>query len=279
DGCGNATIASLASDKSYSMLLHAGDIAYTDGDEAIWDHFMREMEPIARERPYMVGVGNHEHFNNFTGYQVRFTMPGEAARLSGNLWYSFDYGGVHFVAFSTEHHLSLQLPFLEADLRAASANREKVPWVVVFAHKPLYCSTNDYYDCHIHSAVLRRELEPLFMKHQVDLFLGGHLHNYERTWPVAHNLTVARSYTDVGATVHVVIGNAGDVEGLTDTWQSCPDWSVVRQASLGYTRLHFENSTTMRFELLDSVNASVRDAFTIRRPVPKVPKVPAEVVV
>ena len=28
---------------------------------------------------------------------------------------------------------------------------------------------------------------------QVDLFLGGHLHNYERTWPVAHNVTVARS--------------------------------------------------------------------------------------
>ena len=165
-GCGNATIASLAADGSFSLLLHAGDIAYTGGDEKIWDHFMKEIEPIARERPYMVAVGNHEHFNNFTAYMVRFTMPG-LARSNGNLWYSFDYGGVHFMTFSTEHHLDLQLPFIQADLEAASANREKVPWVVVFAHKPLYCSTNDYYDCNINSLRLRQELEPLFQKHQV----------------------------------------------------------------------------------------------------------------
>ena len=167
EGCGNATISSLARDDSYSMLLHAGDIAYTGGDEVVWDHFMAEIEPIARERPYMVGVGNHEHFNNFTGYSVRFTMPGVASS-NGNLWYSFDYGGVHFMTFSTEHHLDVQLPFIKADLAAATANREKVPWIVVFAHKPLYCSTNDYYDCNIHSLRLRTELEPLFQAHQVD---------------------------------------------------------------------------------------------------------------
>ena len=31
---------------------------------------------------------------------------------------------------------------------------------------------------------------------EVDLFLGGHLHNYERTWPVMQNVTVAKSYTN-----------------------------------------------------------------------------------
>ncbi|CAK8992480.1 unnamed protein product [Durusdinium trenchii] len=267
-GCGNATIASLAADSTYSMLLHAGDIAYTGGDENIWDHFMKEIEPIARERPYMVCVGNHEHFNNFTGYEVRFTMPGAAAS-NGNLWYSFDYGGVHFMTFSTEHHLNIQLPFIKADLEIASANRETVPWIVVFAHKPLYCSTNDYYDCEIHSLYLRKELEPLFQAYQVDLFLGGHLHNYERTWPVVQNVTVAKSYSNPKATVHAVIGNAGDSEGLTNRWEECPDWSVIRQASLGYARLHFESSTKLNFDLIDSVNRSVIDTFTIERPVPR----------
>ena len=107
-----------------------------------------------------------KHFNNFTGYKVRFTMPG-AAHDNSNLWYSFDHGGVHFLTFSTEHHLDMQLSFIKQDLKAASANRDKVPWIVVFAHKPLYCSTNDYYDCNINSIRLRRELEPLFQHHKV----------------------------------------------------------------------------------------------------------------
>ncbi|CAE7368668.1 Acp7 [Symbiodinium sp. CCMP2592] len=270
EGCGNATIASLAADTTYSMLLHAGDIAYTGGDETIWDHFMTEIEPIASERPYMVCVGNHEHFNNFTGYKVRFTMPG-AAHDNSNLWYSFDYGGVHFLTFSTEHHLDMQLPFIKQDLEAASANRDKVPWIVVFAHKPLYCSTNDYYDCNINSIRLRRELEPLFQHHKVDLFLGGHLHNYERTWPVMQNVTVAKSYTNPQATVHAVIGNAGDSEGLTDKWESCPDWSVIRQASLGYAKLFFESRTKLKFDLVESTNGSLLDTFTIERSVPEAP--------
>ena len=53
------------------------------------------------------------------------------------------------------------------------------------------------------------------------------------------------------ATVHAVIGNAGDSEGLTDKWESCPDWSVIRQASLGYAKLFFESRTKLKFDLVE----------------------------
>ena len=56
-----------------------------------------------------------------------------------DLKYSFEVGGVHVTAYSTEHDLGPQLGFLEADL--AAVDRARTPWVVVIAHKPFYCST------------------------------------------------------------------------------------------------------------------------------------------
>lgn len=81
-------------------------------------------------------------------------MPAPAAETAAlpninNLFYSFDYGGVHFIAYSSEHDLNLQTAFIEADLAQAAARRSLVPWVVVFAHRPIYCSTNDYFDCKV----------------------------------------------------------------------------------------------------------------------------------
>ena len=94
-------------------------------------------------------------------------------------FHSFDFGGVHFVAYSTEHDLAPQLALMDADLRAV--DRATTPWVVAFGHRPLYCSTNDYYDCKVAGpTILGPKVEPLLQRYKVDLALFGHLHNYER---------------------------------------------------------------------------------------------------
>ena len=63
-------------------------------------------------------------------------------------------------------------------------------------------------------------LEPLLLKYKVDLALFGHLHNYERTYPISGNGQVeTEGYRNVDSPVHVVIGGAGDNEGLTDKWE------------------------------------------------------------
>lgn len=115
-GCGNATIAALAkatAEAEFGMLVHAGDIAYTGGEQTVWDQFLREMQPIASQIPYMVCVGNHEHYYNFSGYLHRFAMPEPQglpqSSLPRNLLFSFDFGGTHWVAFSTEHDLKAQV--------------------------------------------------------------------------------------------------------------------------------------------------------------------------
>ena len=168
-GCGNATIAALAAatkNNEFDMLVHAGDIAYTGGHQDVWDTYFREMEPIAANIPYQVCVGNHEHYYDFSGFLHRFEMPGSRnasrfmvsqahevevarkrnhtpplARAPDNLWFSYDFGGVHWLAYSTEHNLQQQIPFIRADLAAAAApeRRKKTPWIVMYGHKPLYC--------------------------------------------------------------------------------------------------------------------------------------------
>ena len=76
-------------------------------------------------------------------YINRLEMPGNTS----NLWYSFNAGRVHFIAYNTEpifyYFIGMQveiMKFIEKDLE--TYDREQYPWLVVFVHRPLYCSAN-----------------------------------------------------------------------------------------------------------------------------------------
>ena len=273
-GCGNATIAALAEGATsgeFAAIVHAGDIAYTSGNQAIWDEYMREMEPAVSAVPYQVAPGNHEHYYNFSGYLHRFSMLADDKTSINNLYNSFDIGGVHFVAFSTEHDYSPgspQVQWMAADL--AKVDRSVTPWVVVFAHRPIYCSTSDFFDCQTNGPKnIGPSIEPILAKNRVDLYLAGHLHNYERTWPTYNGVVAARSYTNVTATVHVVVGMAGCDEGLTGRFADpSPDWSATHSAQLGWAKMHFASATEMTLSYVLSNTGEVFDTFTITRPVP-----------
>jgi 3',5'-cyclic AMP phosphodiesterase CpdA len=260
----------------FDLLLHAGDIAYTSGDQDIWDEYFREMDPTASRVPYMVCPGNHEHYFKFAGYRHRFDMPGrylsdfDDERRS--LWGSYDMGGVHFVAISTEHLkspvLDEQIAWLRKDLAHAQANRGTVPWIVVYGHRPLYCSTLDGYDCSMKRGMghIRGLFEPLFTEFGVDLYLTGHLHNYERTWPVFNGTVTTRHYDNVEDTVHVVIGSAGDDEGLTDKWETIPAWSAIREgAHVGYAEIVFVNASSLTFAYRNAASGAVIDTFDLTK--------------
>ena len=81
-----------------------GDFAYdfmTDGG-AVAQTFFRQIQPVAAAVPYMTVLGNHEGGTNFAGdlhhYVKRFNMPNKAK--TSNVYYSFDVGPAHIVAFS-----------------------------------------------------------------------------------------------------------------------------------------------------------------------------------
>ena len=177
----------------------------------------------------------------------------------------------------------------------ASAADASVSWRVVFAHRPAYCSTSDYYDCkQAGPKKIRPALAPLFEQYGVDLFLAGHLHNYERSFPVSasgevlresYNWTAAQQREEqkeeeeavarVGGapkvkqgTVHMVIGNAGDNEGLTYVWeQPKPSWVAFRNTTLGWARITARDEKHMLVEMVESGNVGrVIDSFTLVKP-------------
>ena len=151
---------------------------------------------------------------------------------SHSLWSSFDVGPAHVLLLDSEAILwcnsqqneSAMLAFAEADLSAAAAPAARAlrPWIVVVVHRPLYSSFNSTGE----QAALRAPLAPLLERHAVDLVLSGHVHSYDRTWPVTgdysetSNATVARSFVppdtilNAPVPVHVVSGAAGNGESV-----------------------------------------------------------------
>lgn len=142
------------------------------------DEFFRQIEPIAAYIPYMSAVGNHEAYNNFTHYVNRFTMPNSDHSLfyrfvlitlsvKPSFRFSFEVGPVHFVVFSTEfyfytqygyHQIENQYKWLISDLKKANLNREKVPWIITMAHRPMYCSDFDGDDCTRYESIVSDKL-------------------------------------------------------------------------------------------------------------------------
>ncbi|KAF0292884.1 Acid phosphatase type 7 [Amphibalanus amphitrite] len=187
----------------YDAVLHVGDFGYDMFNEEgeVGDTFMRQLQPVAAHLPYMTCPGNHEYHANFSNYKNRFSMPGGTE----GTYYSFDMGPVHFISISTEFYYFLEYGFeqvfsqynwLVSDLEAATdpSARAARPWIVLYGHRPMYCTNRDMDDCtRVHDRVRVGApnhdppipgLEDLLMQYGVDLAVWGHEHSYERMWPL-----------------------------------------------------------------------------------------------
>ncbi|GLH16659.1 Uncharacterized protein GBIM_20882 [Gryllus bimaculatus] len=237
----------------YDAILH------DDGERG--NVFMRQIQPIAAYVPYMTCAGNHEEKFNFTHYRNRFGMPGNTE----GLFFSFNMGNVHFISISTEVYYFLQYglkmvvkqyEWLEKDLQEATSpqNRTLRPWIVVFGHRPMYCSNNNTDDCTYMETMTRVGLpgEEMFYRYGVDLLIWAHEHSYERLWPIYDykvlNGSYEAPYTNPKAPVHIVTGSAGCREIHDNFKGNAPAWSGFRSTHYGYTRMNVANNTHIHLE-------------------------------
>jgi hypothetical protein len=51
---------------------------------------------------------------------------------------------------------------------------------------------------------LREQVESMFYSYGVDLYLCGHVHGYERMWPVYQNVTQQKNYNNPSVFTHLV---------------------------------------------------------------------------
>lgn len=165
-GPAQLAIAKWISTVPFDFMVFLGDIAYESGTAAqLQSNFFAVYRDFLRYVPVYPTIGNHERRTRLgRPYFEAFVLP-EPER-----YYSFDWGSVHFVAIDTTQRDSTQLVWLDEDLA-----KNKLPWVIVFGHHPMY--TNSMRGPQLW---IRRAFSKILTKHNVDIVLTGHEHQYER---------------------------------------------------------------------------------------------------
>ncbi len=181
-GMAQMAVAGLLERSMPDLVLHTGDVVYPSGKQRHYDRrFFAPYRRLIRRVPIFPVLGNHDvKTQGGTAYLENFHLPFDDPRSCGR-YYSFDWGSVHFVALDSElYHgdsggdKAEQKAWLEYDLSATTLSRK-----VVFLHRPPYSSSR-----HGGDSKVRGDLEPVFVRHGVDLVFSGHDHCYERTVPI-----------------------------------------------------------------------------------------------
>ena len=238
-------------------------------------------------------------------------MPGPESKGVGNFWYSFDYGLAHFVSIDGETDFPYspewpfirdnsdgeptesqtyvtdsgpfgaidgnqwkvasayqQLQWLEADL--AAVDRSKTPWVIAMTHRPMYSSEVSSYQSNV-----RQAFEPILLKYNVDVYLSGHIHWYERLWPlnnhtiVSDNVINSNTYlTGNGkALTHLINGMAGNIESHS-TLGTAPVQNytaVLDQEHYGFSKFTFHDAQHATWEFVKGDGSGIGDTLNLVR--------------
>jgi predicted phosphodiesterase len=153
----------------FELTLMLGDNLY--GGEGANDYRRKFEEPY---KPLLdAGVKFYAALGNHDDPTQTFYKP---FNMNGERYYTFKgpKGGVRFFSLDSNYMSKEQLDWLEKELAASGSD-----WKIVFFHHPLYSSG----DTHGSDETLREQLEPLFLKHGVDVVFTGHEHFYERLKP------------------------------------------------------------------------------------------------
>jgi 3',5'-cyclic AMP phosphodiesterase CpdA len=151
----------------FDLVIMLGDNMY--GGQSPADFVKKFEQPyaalLAAGVKFQASLGNHDRSENVS-YKP-FNMNGER-------YYSYARRNVRFFALDSTRMDAKQLAWLETSLADARED-----WRICYFHHPLYSNATR----HGSSVDLRVALEPIFVKHGVDVVFSGHDHVYERLKP------------------------------------------------------------------------------------------------
>ncbi|WP_157235614.1 metallophosphoesterase [Methylosinus sp. LW4] len=114
---------------------------------------------------------------NETNRRQFLAAAGDAYPRMAN--YSFDYGNTHWTVLDSNPYVDWTNKELQAWVAHDLASATQATWRIVTFHHPGFNSSNE----HLEQQHMRL-LAPIFEAGKVDLVLSGHLHNYQRTFPM-----------------------------------------------------------------------------------------------
>lgn len=93
--------------------------------------------------------------------------------------FSFNYGNAHYLILDSDTYVDWTDPTLRAWVEKDLADSKEATWRFVFYHHPGFSSSIDHFE-----QQQMRLLSPIFEKGNVDVVFNGHVHNYQRTFPM-----------------------------------------------------------------------------------------------
>jgi len=152
----------------YEFIVMMGDNLYGgSGEKDFVKKFEDPYKPLLDAGvKFYATLGNHDNPNE--RFYERWNMKGER-------YYTFRPKlGVRFFVLDSNYMDPKQLEWIDKELAASGSD-----WKICYFHHPLYSSGG----AHGSDVQLRQQLEPMFLKHGVDVVLAGHEHFYERIKP------------------------------------------------------------------------------------------------
>lgn len=203
--------AMFAERPDFAMIV--GDLVGMGWMMQQWENdFFASLRPLLSHVPLLPVLGNHER--NARIYYDLMSAP------QPEYYYTYVTGDVQIWVIDTEHHIhpgSEQYRWLERTMAASTAK-----WKITAHHFPPYSSDFDDYGESLEGPIAGgdvqvRQLSALYDKYHVDLCFSGHIHSYERSYPLVNGKVTL----DRPATTYVVVGGGGgDLEQFAATRQT-----------------------------------------------------------
>ncbi|MBM3748812.1 MAG: DUF1565 domain-containing protein [Acidobacteria bacterium] len=170
----HARVAEAIGKVEADFVVHTGDMVEDGADPAQWPVFFSIQRELLRKAAFFPVPGDHERLAPLFYDFFDLCAP----------YYSFDWGGAHFIMFNTdiinvattaEARVAFwleQLRWMEQDL----ANSQKAAFRFVVMHHPPFTAVRPRQ----HEDWLAKAMAPLFEKYRVSAVFSGHDHNYQR---------------------------------------------------------------------------------------------------
>jgi predicted MPP superfamily phosphohydrolase len=250
-----------AKSKNPQLILGLGD--YSDEQtDSCWVNLIKPVDSITK-----VAFGNHDDESDglINSYLNHYKLSKQ--------FYSFDIKNVHILTMATEDKFEAgteQYNFVVNDLRN-SANNPNIKWIIVNLHYPFYSSPNKCGDSDCAgNEELSQTYHPLFDKYGVDLVLQGHVHNYQRSFPLKFNQesslkpivtsTSKGEYKNPDGEIFAIVGTGGSPNSH-DLSGPSPFMAYQQDSKFGILDMHFsENNLDAKFI---SNDGATMDHFSI----------------
>ena len=201
--------------KSPERVLALGDNSYVS-TATCWLDKISDIKGKTR-----ITIGNHEDepSEGFSKYMSAFGLS--------KTYYSFNYNNVHVLVMDSDHSSyssgSSQYNFVINDLKSASQN-SNIKWIIVYLHKQMYtspntCSSSSCSNTGSDAKNLRNIYHAKFDQYGVDIVINGHLHNYQRTFPIKYDSgspssptrtsSSTTNYNNPTGEIFVIVGTGG----------------------------------------------------------------------